>query len=250
MEYEKGRIRVKDLLFVWIAIVLLGVQGVSGFSVSAVSVNPSGDLEDGAPVTVTCEIPRTGILLYDQLVITTDLVAPRWDPVVIVRDQVTPVNPASSLGNTLTLNGAVYNYPLAVPVKVRVTVKGTVPYNHTASQRLLNIRQLDAEGTEYAYPSGYVLPMPGSPQLTLHETDMISATPAKKPVTENTVPATPAPVPVDSSPVPTTRATEKTLSVPTALPASTPKAARPVEPLLIFGAVGITVYCLGKKPGR
>jgi hypothetical protein len=248
MEREKGCIRVNDLLFLWIAIVLLGVQGVSGFSVSTVSVNPSGDLKDGAPVIVTCEIPRTGILLYDQLVITTDLDNPRWDPVVVVRDQEIPVNPASTSGNTLILNGAVYNYPSAVPAKVRVTMKGTVPDNHTTSQRLLNIRQLDAEGTEYAYPSGYILPMPGSPPLPLHETDMIPAKPAKNPATENSVPATLRPVPVDSSPVTTTRAPEKTVSVPTALPASTPKAARPAEPLLIFGAVGITVYWRGKNP--
>jgi hypothetical protein len=241
---------MKDLLFLWIAIVLLGVQGVSGFSVSTVSVNPPGDLKDGAPVTVTCEIPRTGVLLYDQLVITTDLGTPLWDPVVIVRDQEIPVNPASTLGNTLTLNGAVYNYPSAVPVKVRVKVKGTVPHNHTTSQRLLDIRQLDAEGYEYAYPSGYILLMPGSPPLPLHETDTIPATPAKNPVAENTVPATPAPVLADSSPVITLRAPEKNVSVPMTLPAGTPKAAGPAEPLLIFGAVGIMVYCRGQEPCR
>ena len=241
---------MKDLLFLWIAIVLLVVQGVSGFSVSTVSINPSGDLKDGMPVTVTCEIPRTGILLYDQLVITTDLDTPRWDPVVIMRDQEIPVNPASALGNTLILNGAVYNYPSAVPVKVRVKVNGTVPHNYTTSQRLLNIRQLDAEGTGYAYPSGYILLMPGSPPLPLHETDTIPATPAKNPVTENTIPAMPAPVPADSSPVTPLQAPEKTMTVPTASPASTPAAARPGEPLLIFGAVGIMVYCWGQKPGR
>ena len=250
MERGCGRIRLKDLLIVWIAIVLLGVQGVVGFSVSNISVNPAGDLKDGAPVTVTCEIPRTGVLLYDQLVITTDLDTPRWDPVVIVRGREIPVNPASAPGNTLTLNGAVYNYPPAVPVNVRVKLNGTVPHNHTTSQVLLNIRQLDAEGSEYAYPSGYILPMPGSPPRSLHETDTIPVTPAKKPVTENTVPATPAPVPTDSSPVTPLRAPEKTVSVPTMLPTGTPKAAGPAGPLLILGAVGIIIYCRGQKPGR
>jgi hypothetical protein len=127
---------MKNLLFLWIVILLLCVPGVSGFSVSSVNVNPSGDLKDGAPVTVTCEIPRTGILLYDQLVITTDLDTPVWDPVVIVREQETPLNPAFAHGNILTLNGAVYNYPAAVPVKVRVVLKGTVPRNHTTSPAL------------------------------------------------------------------------------------------------------------------
>lgn len=241
---------MRKLLLLGIAMVLLGVQGVSGFSVSYASVNPPGDLEDGTPVTVTCEIPRTGILLYDQLEITTDLDTPAWDPVIIVRNQETPVTPASLHGNMLTLNGAVCNYPSAVPVKIRVTVKGTVPYNHTTSQRLLGIRQLDAEGTEYAYPSGYTLPMPGSPLLTIPETGTIPATPAENLLAEDTIPVTPAPVPADIFPVTTVKAPEKTVSVPTAWPPGTPAAAWPAELLLIFLAFGITVYCRGLKPGR
>jgi hypothetical protein len=250
VEWEKGYIRMKKLLFFGIAIVLLSVQAVSGFSVSYAGVNPSGDLKDGTPVTVTCEIPRAGILLYDQLVITTDLDTPAWDPVVIVRNQEIPVTPASIHGNTLALNGALYNYPSAVPVKVRMTVKGTVPYNHTTSQRLLDIRQLDAEGTEYAYPSGYILPMPGSPALTLPATETIPATPAKNPPAEDTVPAIPAPVPADSLPVTTDQAPKKTVAVPTAWPTGTPASAWPAEQPLVFLAIGIVVYCRGHKPGR
>jgi hypothetical protein len=241
---------MRNLLLLGIAIILMGVQGASGFSVSSASVNPSGDLEDGTPVTVTCEIPRTGILLYDQLEIITDLDAPAWDPIVIVRNQETPVTPASVHGNTLTLNGALYNYPSAVPVKVRVRVKGTVPYNHTTSQRLLGIRQLDAEGTEYAYPSGYSLRMPGSPLLALPQTGTIPATPAENPLTEETVHTTPAMVLADIIPVTAVAAPEKTGSVPTAGPTGTTAAAWPAEPLLIFLAIGITVYCRGLNPGR
>lgn len=241
---------MRNLLLFGIAIVLLGVQGVSGFSVSSASVNPSGDLEDGTPVTVTCEIPRAGILLYDQLEITTDLQAPVWDPVIIVRNQETPITPASAHGNTLTLNGAVYNYPSAVPVNVRVTVKGTVPYNHTTSQRLLGIRQLDAEGTEYAFPSGYILSMPGSPPLAIPETNTVMATPAENPLAGDTVPATPAPVPADTFLVTTVEAPEKIVSFPTAGPTGTLAAAGPAELLLIFLAFGIAMYCRGHNPGR
>ena len=241
---------MKNLLFLGIAIVLLGVQGVSGFSVSSASVNPSGDLKDGTPVTVTFEIPRTGIQLYDQLVITTDLDTPVWDPVVIVTGQETPINPAFAHGNTLTINGAIYNYPSAVQAKVRVMVKGTVPYNHTTSQRLVNIRQLDAEGTEYAYPSGYSLPMPGSPQLALTETGATPAAPTQKPVYEDTVPATLAPVPADTSPITIVPAPRKTVAVPTAWPVSTTAAAAPANPLVVFGAVGIMIYLIRQSPGR
>jgi hypothetical protein len=241
---------MRNLLLLGIAIVLLGVQGVSGFSVSYASVTPSGDLEDGTPVTVTCEIPRAGILLYDQLEITTDLQTPEWNPVVIVRNQEIPVTPASSHGNTLTLNGVVYNYPSAVPVKVRVIVKGTVPYNHTTSQRLLVIRQLDAEGTEYAYPSGYTLPMPGSPPLAISETDTIPEKPAETPISEDTEPPIPASTPADSAPATPILNPETIVSVPTAWPTGTPTAAGPAEPLLIFLAIGIVVYCRGLKPDR
>jgi hypothetical protein len=241
---------MKNLLFLGIAIVLLSVQGVSGFSVSSASVNPSGDLKDGTPVTVTFEIPRTGIQLYDQLVITTDLDTPVWDPVVIVTGQETPINPAFAHGNTLTINGAVYNYPSAVQAKVRVVVKGTVPYNRTTSQKLVNIRQLDAEGTEYAYPSGYSLPMPGSPPLTLTEMGATPAAPTQKPVYEDTVAATLAQVPADTSSVTTAPAPGKTVAVPTAWPDSTPAAASPASPLVLFGSVGITVYLMRQCPGR
>jgi hypothetical protein len=201
-------------------------------------------------VSVTFEIARTGIQLYDQLVITTDLDAPVWDPVVIVTGQETPLNPAFAQGSTLTINGAVYNYPSAVPVKVRVNVKGTVPYNHTTSQRLLNIRQLDAEGIEYAYPSGYSLPMPGTPSLALSGIETTQTTPTENPVYEDTVPATPTPVPSESAPpIATVPAPRKTMAVPTPWPTSTPSAAAPASLLVVFGAVAMTVYCLRQKPG-
>ena len=239
---------MKNLLFLGIAVVLMVVPSVSGFSVSSVSVDPSGDLKNGTPVTVTCEIPRTGILLYDQLVITTDLDTPRWDSVVIVRDQETPLNPAFATGNMFAINGAVYNYPPGVQVKVRVALKGTVPYNRTTNQTLLKIRQLDAEGTGYAFPSGYSLPMPGLPPRTIQETKTIPATMAKSPVAEDTAPATMASVPVDPSPVRTVLVPKTTVSVPTAWPTGTPAAAWPAEPLLILGAIGITGYCMRQKP--
>jgi hypothetical protein len=241
VEREKGLPRIRDLLFSAIAIVLLCVQGVSGFSVSSINVDPSGNLTDGAPVTVTCEIPRTGILLYDQLVLATDLDNPRWDPVVIVRNQETPVTPASANGNTLILNGVVFNYPPPVPVKIHVVVKGMVPDNHTASQRLLIIRQLDAEGAEYAYPSGYLLSMPGSPPLAIPETDTIPATPTETRVPKDTTENILTPVPENSSIITTAPALRTTVSLPTPLPGRTPAAAAPVEPLVAVGAAGIAM---------
>jgi hypothetical protein len=242
---------MKKIHFLWIAIVLLGIQGVSGFSVSLVSMSPSGDLKDGTPVTVTFEIPRTGIGVYDQLVLASDLDTPAWDAVVIEQSQQIPVNPSSAHGNKLTLNGALYNYASAIPVKVRVKMTGTVPFNHTPDQRLLDIRQFDADGTEYAYPTGYSLPMTGSPIPAVSETEMLPATTAaENPVSETTAPAALAPVPADSSTVTTAPAPRKTVAVPTAWPGSTPAAAAPAGLPVVFGAVGIAGYCLRQKPGR
>ena len=241
---------MKNLLFLGIAVALLILPGVSGFSVSSVSVSPPGDLKDRTPVTVTFEIPRAGILVYDQLVITTDLDSPAWDPVVIVRDNETPVTPASADGNTLIINGAVYNEPSPVPVRLRVNVRGTVPLNHTANQTLLDIRQIDPEGTEYAYPSGYSLPMPGSPSTNVSETSTPPATPAENPIPEVTVPAMLTPVPEVSPATATVPAPRTTVSLPTPLPGRTPAAAVPADPLVIFGAVGIMAYLVRKPAGR
>ena len=242
---------MKNLLFLGIAIVLLGTQGVAGFSVSAVSVNPPGDVKDRTPVTVTFEIPRAGILVYDQLVITTDLDSPAWDPVIIVRNNEMTVPPASANGNTLIINGAVYNEPSPVPVKLRVSVRGTVPANHTANQTLLGIRQIDSEGTPYAYPSGnFTLPMPGSLSTNVSETSTPPTTPAEDPVSEVTAPAMLTPVPEVSPATATVSSPRTTVSLPTPLPGRTPAAAMPAEPLVVFGAAGIAVYLVRKPAGR
>jgi hypothetical protein len=169
----------------------------------------------------------------------------------MVRDKEIPVSPASAHGNTLILNGALYNYPSSIPVKVRVTVQGSVPPNHTASQRLLDIRQVDAEGTGYAYPSGYSLPMPGSPPPgVVQETRTTDATPAQIVVTEDTTPATPAPVISDSPPVTTATTMIKTRPVVTAWPGTTPAASAATGLPAVFAAIGIAMYCMRQKPGR
>lgn len=239
MKKQAGNLR--KILFAGIVIGLLGIQGVAGLSVSVTGLTPSGDLSDGTPVTVTFDIARTGIRLYDQLVITTDLENPVWDPRVIVRDQETPVTPAAANGKTLTLNGALYNYPSAIAVKVRVTVNGTIPFNHTASQDLLRIRQLDADGTEYAYPSGFTLPMAGSgsPVATVPLTRPVTAVTTETAIDD--IPGTPTEVREVSSRITTVPPPKKTLPVPTAWPTTTPAAA-PGGPAVALGAIGIGLY--------
>jgi hypothetical protein len=222
-----------------------------GLTVSSVTVIPHGDTEDLTPLAVTCEIPRTGIRLYDQLVVTTDLDSPSWDPVVIVHDKLTPVTPASAAGNTLILNGAAFNYPEPVPVKFRLIVKGTVPANHTANQTLLDIRQIDQDGTPYAWPSGnFSLPMPGAPPADGAETGTTTVLGAEISTDKDTIPATPAPVAAGSSPAVTGLVPEKTRILPTPLPATPQAAPEPAMPPAVAAIAGIVVLFTRKLSGR
>jgi hypothetical protein len=233
---------LRKISVLFIAIGLLCIQCAAGFSVPSVIVSPPGNLEDETFVTVICEIPRTGILLYDQLVITTDLDSPAWDPVVVVRDNGTPVTPASAADKSITINGAVYNYPQ--PVKLRITVTGTVPANHTANQTLLGIRQIDSEGTEYAWPSGnYILPMPGSPSAVVPGTGATTVPVPEETFFPYTVPATLTPAPEKMAPPTIGTSPETILAHPTPLPATPPKKAAPAAgPLAAAGLAGIVLF--------
>jgi len=243
---------MRERFVLFIAIVLLCTQGVAGFTVSSFTVVPPGDVGDRTPVTVTCEIPRTGILLYDQLVIVTDLDSPVWEPVIVVHDRETPVAPASRDGNRLILNGAAFNYPEPVPVKLRLIVKGSVPANHTVNQTLLDIRHTDSGGTPYAWPSGnFTLPMPGPLSGTVPETGAPTEPAAEVPFPEYTVPASSSPATTEFPPATTTPEPEKTLSLPTPLPEGTkPKKAAPASPLAIAGAAGIAMLIVRKSSLR
>lgn len=240
---------MRKYLPLFIAIVLLGTQGAAGFTVSSLAVVPPGDLEDRTPVTVTCEIPRTGILLYDQLVFVTDLNAPVWEPVVIIHDRETPVVPASLDGNRLILNGAAFNAPEPVPVKLRLVMKGSVPANHTANQTLLDIRQIDSGGIPYAWPSGnFTLPMPGPLSGNVSEPNATVEPVGEVPFPAYTVPAPPPLGTPEPSPAITALVPEKTVSLPTPLPDSTtPRKSGPAP--AITGAAVIAALLVRKCSG-
>lgn len=244
---------MKKILVAGIAIVLLGIQcaACAGFSVSYTFVDPSGNLTDGTPVTVTCGIPRAGVLLYDQLVFATDLDDPVWEPMVVARGQETPVKPAATTGDSVTINGAVFNYPSPVQAELMMTVKGTVPYNHTTGQRLLSVKQIDADGFEYASPTGYTLPMPGAPSKNNPLTNLTAhATPAIIQVHTSTIPETPAPGPADTLSNGTVPAVKKIVVARTLRPDTTPAPAAPARPLAACAAAGIALFIVRKYSGK
>lgn len=240
---------MRKYLFFRIAIVLLCIPGVAGFSVSSVTVIPPGYPDDLTQVTITCEIPRTGILVYDQLVFTTGLSSPVWEPVVIVHDSETPVTPAAMDGNRLILNGAALNFPEPVPAKLRVSVSGTVPANHTADQVLLDIRQIDSAGTPYAYPAGnYTVPMPASPSADVPGAVGTTVPAAGETTVGQTIPATT--VPITAEPVVSDAIRELPATLPTPLPAATPEKAAPAGLPAALGATMIALMFLRKSFGR
>jgi hypothetical protein len=236
---------MREILILFIATVLFSAQGAAGFSVLSVTVVPPGALEDRTPVEITCEIPRAGILLYDQLVFTTDLDSPAWQPVIIIHDQEMAVTPASRDGDRLVLNGAAFNSPEPVPVTLRVSVRGMVPVNHTENQTLLDIRQIDSDGTPYAWPSGnFTVPMPGPASPDVTEAGMTLVLPADTIATRQTVLVTAAPVPSET--VVSGTAHEKLLILPTPLPVTTPEKAAPAGLPVALMAAGIAMYLMRK----
>lgn len=221
-------------------LVFLGiVPAVSGFSVSSVTTDPPGDPVPNGKVTVTADIPCREIGLYDQMVMTTDLVEPVWEARTVLKEKESVIISASANGRTLTIPGAAFNLERSVTGSVRIRLTGYIPDTPSPGQNMLHIRQLDADGIAYAYPSGYDLPMatpvpaavttaatkPPTPRPTVNDSsfaDLIAAQPADPsfgeligaepketsfgelagaPSTPATTPAERAPAAVSASPV-------------------------------------------------
>lgn len=253
----------KKFLLAGILVCLMSVQGVFGFSVSEVTINPPGELVAATPVTVSFDIPCKDILLYDNLVITTDLVNPVWDTRLITDFKDTAVRSAFPQGNTLTIPGAVFNLQGMKKGRVHIQLNGMVPWSPSAGRNLLRIRQMDAEGSAYAYPSGFSLsmsilpapaptPLPAEPEtVTPVQTKEVPS--PEDPTAEPAYPsfgdliaAEPSPAPVVSS-IPVPVPDNRTLSLPASASGEPPAKALPVDPLTCIGAIGCTLYVIKRQ---
>lgn len=254
----------KKYFVIWILVCLAAVQGVTGFSVSAVTISPSGELVAGTPVTVAFDIPCKDVRLYDQLVIATDLNNPVWDTRVVTRDKEIAVPSAFIRANTLTIPGAVFNLQAGVQGAVHIRLDGTMPWDLSAGRNVLHIRQLDADGTEYAYPAGFDLPMPlpgaTTPVSTPAEPEPVTTIPAQTtqapsfaelmadqptyPSFAELIAAGTSAVP-SSSPVPVLK--NQTSSVPTSWADEPPATASPVDPVTCFGALVSILYVVKRS---
>jgi len=128
------------------AILLFCISAVSAFSVSSVSIDPSGSLIPGTPVTVSYKVELSGVFPSgDDLQFYTDLENPKWAYTIIVNG-VENVRPAMG-GRTLTITGFELSYKSSDTVAVRATLEGKTPtVTETTDKTIIRIQEMDAQG--------------------------------------------------------------------------------------------------------
>jgi len=130
---------------------LLCVQAVSAFTVSSVTVTPTGDLTPGAAVTVSYKIDfqssgSTTFSSSNDLQMTTDLANPRWTYTILIDGAENPRQPTG--GKSIMLTGFELSYKAGTEESIRVTLEGTVPsVDKTMDKTIVKIQELDSSGS-------------------------------------------------------------------------------------------------------
>lgn len=120
----------------------------SAFSVSAITVSPSGSLTPGTQVTVTCMIQFTGsgetFPSENTLDLYTDLDNPKWNAVLVLNDIDNP-QPLDAKKNVY-LTGWILSYQSSdIEENLRLTLQGTAPsVTSTTEKIMLRIQELDS----------------------------------------------------------------------------------------------------------
>jgi len=128
------------------AILLFCISAASAFSVSSVSIDPSGSLIPGTPVTASLKVENSGVFPSgDDLQFYTDLENPKWTYTIIVNGIENP-RPVMG-GRTLTIVGFELAYKTSDDVAVRVTLEGKAPaVTETTDKNIIRIQEMDAQG--------------------------------------------------------------------------------------------------------
>jgi len=127
---------------------LLCIQAVSAFTVSSITVDPSGSLTPGTPVTVSykVDLQSTGSTTFsssNDLQMTTDLEKPQWTYTILLDGIENPRQPTG--GRTLTITGFELSYKSGVEESVRVTMTGTAPnVDKTTEKTIIKIGEYDS----------------------------------------------------------------------------------------------------------
>jgi hypothetical protein len=130
------------------AILLFFVPAVSAFSVSSVTIDPSGSLTPGTPVMVAYKIQFSAssgetFPSGSELQMSTDLESPKWTWTLIL-DGVENPRPQAG-GRMLSLSGFELSYPAKVDQSVRVTLEGKTPtVEKTTNKTIIKIQEVDS----------------------------------------------------------------------------------------------------------
>ena len=127
------------------AILLFCISAVSAFSVGSVSIDPSGSLIPGTPVTVSYKVESSGFPSGDDLQFFTELENPKWTYTIIVNG-IENQRPSVG-GKTLTITGFELSYKTADEVAVRATLEGKAPsVTQTSDKTIIRIQEMGVNG--------------------------------------------------------------------------------------------------------
>ena len=124
----KYPVRPGSLCFLTVFALLVLIPGACAFTVSPVTIYPSGDLNPNDPVNVSCTVyAASGVAFpsYDDLQFVTELDDPVWYYTIVVNG-VENVRPAER-GKILTISGFELNYLNKDEVIVKLVLKAQVP---------------------------------------------------------------------------------------------------------------------------
>jgi hypothetical protein len=128
-----------------IAILLFCISAVSAFSVTSISIDPSGSLIPGTAVTVSYKVDTSGFASGDDLQFFTDLESPKWTYTIIV-NSVENLRPSTG-GKTLTITGFELAYKSGDEVSVRATLEGKAPtVTETTDKTIIRIQEMGTNG--------------------------------------------------------------------------------------------------------
>jgi len=131
---------------VLILLLVLCIQTVSAISVQSITVDPSGSLTPGTPVTVQFKVENSGVFPSGgEIRFFTDLDKSKWTYTIIVNG-VENLRPVEG-GRTLIITGFELSYKTSDEVIVRVTLEGVAPpVDKTANKTLIRIQEYDTNG--------------------------------------------------------------------------------------------------------
>ncbi|HUT37873.1 MAG TPA: hypothetical protein VMW77_01060 [Methanoregula sp.] len=129
-----------------ILFIIVCIPPVCAISVSPISIDPSGSLTPGTPVTVSFKIENSGVFPSDgEIQLFTDLDKQRWTYTIIV-NSIENLRPVMS-GRTLSISGFELSYKSDDDVSVRITLEGTTPaVTQTSNKTIVRITEYDGAG--------------------------------------------------------------------------------------------------------